>query len=717
MKEKKKKSLRGKIITAMILLILMIMLVVGINIVVRMSMMVKTVHSGNAVLGEKVNSITSETMENEITTHMQDIATGQANTADAEFAQFKETVEMLASDAEYLYANSDKYGRYMVSPPDPANDGELSLHMTYSANTNINDPAIIDEAGLLGNARQTLLDSHAGNPAMAACYYATESGLFIEADYSSAAKCDENGNPLNYEAAERPWYIGTKEAKETYFTNIVRESTGKRVGMMCGSPIYYNDQFMGVACSGMYLDDLDEMVSSTEIGENGIAAIINNEGKLLFSSDKTGVFSVTDENANTDMRGDTNPGFAGMVSEAVAGNTGVRNFTLNDTKYYAAFAPMETVGWTFIVMLPESEVFSTTNALLEEVDKENSNLDKTITTYIARMLNTVVIMGVIAVILAAIAARKMATSIVRPINKLTNKVLAIHGDNLDFSWDEKTDDETQDLAESFESMTKRMKEYIQEVTQITAEKERIGAELSIATKIQEAMLPNVFPPFPDRKEFDIYATMTPAKEVGGDFFDFFFMDKEHLVVVIADVSDKGIPAAMFMMLTKTMIQNRALMGGTPSEILEFVNNQVCARNEAFMFVTVWLAILDVTTGDVIATNAGHEYPAIKKAGGKYEYLKDEHGLPIGAMEGVKYKNYEFKMEPGDSFFVYTDGVTEAINEKEEFWGMDNALNALNKNDYDTPQETLAGMKVELTEYMGDAMQFDDITQLCLFYKG
>ncbi|SFO12781.1 sigma-B regulation protein RsbU (phosphoserine phosphatase) [Pseudobutyrivibrio sp. JW11] len=717
MKEIKKKSLRGKILKAMILLIVLTMVVLGVNIILRMVGMMKEIHNGNESLGSQISSITSETMENEITAHMQDIATGQANTADAEFAKFRDTVELLASDAEYLYANSDSYGRYMVNPPDPANNGELSLHMTYSANTNINDSAIIDEAGLLGNARQTLLDAHAGNKAMAACYYATESGLFIEADYSSAAKCDENGNPLNYEASERPWYIGTKEAKKTYFTNIVRESTGKRVGMMCGSPIYYDDQFMGVACAGMYLDDLDEMVSSTEIGENGIAAIINNEGKLLFSSDTAGVLTVTDENANTDMRGDTNPGFAGMVSEAVAGNTGVRNFTLNDVKYYAAFAPMKTVGWTFIVMLPESEVFSTTNALLTEVNNENDELEITLTKYILRMLYSLVIIGIIAAVVVFIGAGHMATSIVRPMNKLTSKVLEIKGDNLDFTWDETTDDETQDLAESFESMTKRMKEYIQEVTQITAEKERIGAELSIATKIQEAMLPNVFPPFPDRNEFDIYATMTPAKEVGGDFFDFFFMDKNHLVVVIADVSGKGVPAAMFMMLTKTMIQNRALMGGTPSEILEFVNNQVCARNEADMFVTVWLAILDVTTGDVIATNAGHEYPAIKKAGGKYEYLKDKHGLPIGAMEGVKYKNYEFKMEPGDAFFVYTDGVTEATNEKEEFWGMDNALAALNKNDYETPQETLAGVQVEITEYMGDAMQFDDITQLCLLYKG
>ncbi len=641
----------------------------------------------------------------------------QAETADAEFAQFSETVEMLARDAEYMYANADEYGRFLVDAPNPENDGVLSLHMTYSAETDITDPAIIDEAGLLGNEQSTLLNCHAGNPSMAACYLATETGLFIEADYKAAAKCDENGNPLNYEAKERPWYSGTKSTGRTYFTNIVKESTGKSEGMMCGCPIYYEGQFMGVAAAGMYLDDISKLVSSTSIGQNSIAAIINDEGKLLFSSDTSGILSVTNENADVDMRTDANSGFAGMVSEAVAGKKGIRNFSIGETKYFGAFAPMETVGWTFMVMFPEEEVFSSTETLLEEMDNETKKTETTFTNYIARMLNSLIIVAIIATVVSSFAAKKMANDIVRPINKLTQKVLAIQGESLDFIWDENTGDETQKLAISFENMTQRMKSYIAEVTKITAEKERIGAELGVAQRIQAAMLPNVFPPFPDRSEFDIYATMHPAKEVGGDFYDFFFVDSTHLAVVIADVSDKGVPAAMFMMVTKTMIQNRALMGGTPAEILEFVNDQIVAKNEEYMFVTVWMGILDVTNGNVIATNAGHEYPAIKKAGGNYEYLKDKHGLPIGAMEGSKYKDYEFVMEPGDSFFVYTDGVTEATNEEKEFWGMDNVLDALNEDPEREPKDTLTGVTVAINKYMGTANQFDDITQLCLRYNG
>ncbi|MBR1530687.1 MAG: SpoIIE family protein phosphatase [Eubacterium sp.] len=243
------------------------------------------------------------------------------------------------------------------------------------------------------------------------------------------------------------------------------------------------------------------------------------------------------------------------------------------------------------------------------------------------------------------------------------------------------------------------------------------AELNTATQIQNGMVPNIFPAFPGRKEFDIYAAMYTAKEVGGDFYDFFLVDDRHLAMVVADVSGKGVPAALFMMASKILTSDRTLMGGSPAEILKFVNDRICSNNEAEMFVTLWLGILDLDTGKVIAANAGHEYPAIYRNGEKFELLRDKHGLVIGGMEGVRYTDYEFTLGKGDALFLYTDGIPEATNAAEEQFGAQRMVNALNNNPLATPKEILSSVKNSVDDFVADAEQFDDLTMLCLRYNG
>ena len=247
--------------------------------------------------------------------------------------------------------------------------------------------------------------------------------------------------------------------------------------------------------------------------------------------------------------------------------------------------------------------------------------------------------------------------------------------------------------------------------------ERITAELSLATRIQANSLPKVFPPFPDRKEFDLYASMTPAKEVGGDLYDFFLIDDDHLCLVIGDVSGKGIPAALFMMVASTLIYHAAMQETSPGKVLTLVNNQICSRNPEEMFVTVWLAVLEISTGKLTATSAGHEYPALKKAGESFELFKDRHGVAVGAMEGVRYREYTIDLEPGAKIFVYTDGVAEANNSSEELFGTDRMIDALRKGENGTPEEVLQAVKAGVDEFVGKAPQFDDLTMLCLQYNG
>ncbi|MBR1443872.1 MAG: SpoIIE family protein phosphatase [Firmicutes bacterium] len=280
----------------------------------------------------------------------------------------------------------------------------------------------------------------------------------------------------------------------------------------------------------------------------------------------------------------------------------------------------------------------------------------------------------------------------------------------------KNRDEIGILADSIDKMESRIEHYISDLASITAEKERINTELSLATRIQYAMLPHIYPAFPGYEEFDIYASMDPAKEVGGDFYDFFMIDETHLCVVMADVSGKGIPAALFMMAARIILENNAKMGRSPAEILENANNTICANNQEEMFVTVWLGILDIKTGKVTAANAGHEYPIFMQAGGEFELYKDKHGFVIGGMDGVKYSEYEIIMQPGAKLFLYTDGLAEATDKNTEMFGIERSLNILNRNKNADAEELLKVVRSAVDDFVLDAEQFDDLTMLCLEYK-
>ena len=277
--------------------------------------------------------------------------------------------------------------------------------------------------------------------------------------------------------------------------------------------------------------------------------------------------------------------------------------------------------------------------------------------------------------------------------------------------------EIEDLARGVSAMTTEIDAHLLEIQKITTEKERIGAELNIAKKIQADMLPNIFPAFPQFSEFNIYATMRPAKEVGGDFYDFFMVDDTHIALVIADVSGKGVPAALFMVIAKTMIKNRAKHGGTLAEILWDVNNQLCANNTSDFFVTVWMAIVDITTGDGVSVNAGHEHSVIRIAGGSFELQRYRHSPPLAIMEGTTFQERAFKLDPGDRIFVYTDGVPEAANQENELFGTDRMLASLNQNAGSSLTDILHRLQNDIDVFAEGAMQFDDITMLGFDYLG
>ncbi len=333
---------------------------------------------------------------------------------------------------------------------------------------------------------------------------------------------------------------------------------------------------------------------------------------------------------------------------------------------------------------------------------------------------TLIVTLVILIISSLIYYIYIKKILVRPLFTLHNAVTGLvsgHMDDLEeFTVDVKTKDEVGDLADGFGQMVKELNEYINNLSRVTAERERIGAELDVATHIQKSMLPCIFPAFPERKEFDIYATMTPAKEVGGDFYDFFMVDERHLAIVMADVSGKGVPAALFMVIGKTLIKDHTRSGRSLGEVFTEVNDLLCQSNSEGLFITAFEGVLDLVTGEFNYVNAGHEMPFICRAGESYEAQKIRAGFVLAGMEGMKYRAGSMTLSVGDKVFQYTDGVTEATNAQNKLYGMERLGEVLNKNKDSSPAELLPKVKEDIDLFVGEAPQFDDITMLCLEYK-
>jgi len=363
---------------------------------------------------------------------------------------------------------------------------------------------------------------------------------------------------------------------------------------------------------------------------------------------------------------------------------------------YISFSRLFDNGWLFSIQIPSREIFA-------EIEARNNQF-----TFIAASSS---------IALFALVAYLLARLINRPLHRLTTSVAELGAGNLDKQIEIRSKDEIGVLAAAFNKMTVDLKASIEQNARERAEKEHIGAELDIATKIQASMLPCDFPPFPDRAEFDIYATMQPAKEVGGDFYDFFLIDENTLAVVIADVSNKGVPAALFMVIAKTLIKNTAQYGKSPKDVFETVNNLLYENNEACMFVTALMGYLDIPSGRFTFVNAGHNPPLIKRAGNEYEWLRAKSGFVLAGMEDMLYRQNEITLQKDDELFLYTDGVTEAMDRENNLFGDPRLLNAANRYPGLPLKEFTISIKDEIDRFTDGVEQADDITMLVLRYKG
>ena len=660
------------------------------------------------------NAIMTEVIQN----NLNRITGLEASVTDEIFQGAKSRVTLLCQFATRMFANPDSYSPKPWAPPDPAMEGQLSAQVILADNVDPSDPKLQATVGFAANLNNLML-SICRTFESDNIYVGLPEGAFLSVSENASTWYLEDGSLMSYDARTRFWYKQAVEAKGLIFTDVETDANTGELSLVCATPVYGPDgELRAVVGTDLFLSTM--LASIQQSGSDGsYLLIINKNGHIIASSLEDSELQTTASENAKDLRQSGNQELAKFIRNAMDGQTDVLPVTLDSGVYYMTGAPAETVGWTVISAYPMDMAVRPARLLESSYSEIEAEATAGYRSSMARS-RTIIIAGfiVLFVILSFIALMQ-GGKIVKPLNTMKKRISDMGEENLVFNMEDtyRTGDEIEILADSFSRLSKKTVDYVEQVRTVTAEKERISSELQMAAAIQSSMLPHIFPSFPDRKEFDLYASMDPAKEVGGDFYDFFLIDDDHLCMVIADVSGKGVPGALFMMISKVILQNCAFLSDSAEEILAQANSAICANNQADMFVTVWIGILEISTGKLTAANAGHEFPVLKRAGGKYELYKDHHGFVIGGMPGMKYRQYELQLHPGDRLFVYTDGVPEATDADSQLFGTDRMLSALNEKDAADPKEVVQVVHEAVDRFVKDAEQFDDMTMLCLDYNG
>lgn len=692
-----------------------------------MSAIKKDVSEMGMELGESGASYTQNIMTDQIKQTLGALSMSRADYIDRDMERMMHDVEILAETMTEIASNPQNYSPRTLPDPRYERIGKAETYIIYSPSLREEgvSPAIRREIEIESNIRDYLVPLAKSYANYKSSFYVGSkngyflcSGILPGVDYSPII----DDEIYNYDPRQRPWYQNAEKANKPIFSDLYADIDFDENGNLyqvvgCSAPYYDANGFAGVVGLDISNTDIHAAVTHTGVGEGGFSFVLDNNGKVIISSHKEGIFAAKED--GVDLRHVTDTALADAARNMVNGENGVKLVKINGEMYYIAYSPMPSVGWSFATLIREEEIMNSAEQsrtyFTEQVEKFQEILDDK---YKFMVSTSVILLAAMLGILFYFSS-KMSSRFVQPIEKLSDNVREIASGNLDKKiTDIHTGDEIEHLAVCFNAMTDELKDYMNNLTKVTAEKERIATELNVAKDIQRGMLPSIFPPYPDNKAFDIYATMDAAREVGGDFYDFYLLDENHLVVTIADVSGKGIPASLFMVISKTVLKNFAVFMNNPddfAEVMTCANNQLCQNNEEMMFVTVFLGMLDLKTGKFVYVNGGHNPPIIyHKAENRCEYLKVKKNFVLAGMEDMHFVQQEIQLEHGDLIFMYTDGVNEAMNKNNEEYTSERLLKFMNKTNCNVElEELLKEVKSDVTAHVDGAEQSDDITMLAL----
>lgn len=659
------------------------------------------------------------------------LALEKARRMEIGMSEIKYDAESIAKQMTQIVSEPDKYKEISIPKNNekPIYSGEAYIHYAPEIERNGITSELKHEVGISSNIVDMLkVISSFYKERQTSSYIGSKNGYLICIDTLP----DKDGEVIftddfkeNYDPRERPWYKEAEREQKTIITDFYTAADGF-LAVTFATPYYDKNGFAGVAAVGASLESLYKQLTEDGLGNSNISFALNHKGEVVLSSTKTGPFAVSKE--HKDLRESKDSSLAKEVINMASGTSNIALVTVEGKEYYLAYAPMPSIGWSFGTLIERDEVIEPANNAKDIVIKQSEFFKNMMNSFYIKHLKLISLYLVLLIILLIWVSVVISKKAISPILYLKDGVKEIAKGNLDKKLNIKTGDEIEALSDSINDMSSDLKKYMENLSMITAEKERIATELNVARNIQAGMLPNVEPNFSNKKEFDLAAGMNPAKEVGGDFYDFYMMDENHLAVTVADVSGKGVGAALFMMISKTVLKNCAMLASSAyaencepdlALIMEQANLQLFENNKEFMFVTVFFGVLDLKTGKFDYVNAGHNPPLVHHKNEEgFQYIRNEKkNRVMGVRNNTKYQVHTINMSSGDKLFFYTDGITEAMNNQRELFGEQRLKSALDSlQDRENAKEILSMVGDEVKKHVGDAEQSDDMTMLGLVYR-
>jgi sigma-B regulation protein RsbU (phosphoserine phosphatase) len=690
-----------KILVMILTIALLTLLTISAVSYTQMQNLAKYSQDANIQLGITASEKSKKTLLQESEDYLLNIAAEQASATDAVLLQVNDEVTAMADYISRLYANMNILPGKKVPSPSEVKNGVAGGVYMLAPGVKMTG-GVENELRILSNAEYMFGAIFESNDLLNNTYLGTENGIFYR---YSRSNLDNKG----FDPRQRDWYTtAMKTPNQAIWLDTYLDVNGDICVTCARAFTDENGEVSGVVGTDVTLGNLMGKILSLKIGEEGYAFLLNSRGDYiahpLYGEKRFGAPALDDASSDSWRK---------ALESILAGKYGTSIAEVDGQERYIVSSAVSPTGWILCVTIPIEEVVTLAEETRQEINASTSDaqqyIRKTLSDIIMRFI---VIFAVIAIIVIAFSFL-LSRMITRPIEDLTKKVRQIGSGDLGSGIEVRGKDEIAELAASFNVMTADLKDYIKNLETVTMEKERINSELNVAASIQEGMLPRIFPKFAIDENISIFAKMTPAKYVGGDFYDFFYVGKnnESIAFVIADVSGKGVPASLFMVIAKTLIKTHVTSGISVTDSLARVNNILCEDNPSNMFVTLFLCVLDIKTGVLSYSNAGHNKPLISINGKPYEFMDVKHGLPIGVRENTEYHLSETRFGYGDKLYLYTDGINEAESVDGEFFGNDRLLQVANANRDLPPEMFDDAMRAAVTAFAGGAEQSDDITTL------
>ncbi len=630
----------------------------------------------------------------------------QAESSNDFFRSITVQVEILQQFCKFLWSNQALKTDFAACPlPD-----ERRLSYLYRLAPGVEQAAVQNEFQRLLCMGRVFKPYLFNNENLDSFFLGTETGINI-------LWPDTQGTTDGtYDPRSRPWYLDAVKRNGIGWTDIFRGASTSNLMVACSGPARDDTgSLRGVVGVTVTLDEMLEVISN-QVKDIGYAFLLDEQGAVIAFPALEQAEKVMDYEQDNLLKTD-DPALREIVRSMVKGQSGFSEVRLKSGDKFLGYAPIRETGWSLAVVISVDQVLKAARETEKNIMDYTAKTRERLKDIMLEMQTIVALMFGVILLVAVFIAIKMSNKISKPILDLRQGVQKVGQGDLDHSLDIRTGDEIQALAEAFNRMTGDLKQYIHNLQVTTAAKEKIESELQVANKIQASMLPRIFPPFPQRREFDIWAGMEPAREVGGDLFDFFFINETTFCFVIGDVSGKGVPASLFMVIAKTLLKNEALRNASPEQILHNVNNALCEDNDECMFVTGFICIIDLETGLAQFANAGHNPPLFSRSEAMdFAYLEMESGFILGGMEEFTFNRETLQMQPGDVLLLYTDGVTEAMDIQGRQYSPERLQKIVSEAETSDVHELIALVQEDVRKFAGQAEQSDDITMLAFRFN-